>query len=167
MTFLILFSVFISTVFLAIVLERILQSPVLTAITIFSVYLIILTILFIAGIFTDFPILLLYAIVFAIIAFITAVIARFIRCICKKLLQECCGSCPRRTENTEDISETNTSSGQETNGNLLTISCRCNNGNSRDILSINSNCNESDQNNNPDCNCRNIGETINNRSPNS
>lgn len=146
MIFLILFAIFIATILLSIVLERIFESPILVSIVFLSIYLIIVTILFATGIITDFALGILIAIIFAIISYITAVIARFIRCICGNYLNKCCNRCLGNAEIVSNINEDNNIE-NNSNGKLLTISCRCNNGNSQDILSINSNCLESGENN--------------------
>ena len=94
MNFLIFFAIFVATVLLSIVLERLLQSPILVAIVFFSIYLIIVTALFAFGVITDFPLAILIVTIYAIIAFITASIVRFIRCICERYLGNCCTQCP-------------------------------------------------------------------------
>ena len=136
----------IATILLSIVLERVLQRPVLVAITIFAIYLIVFFILFLTGVITDLALGIIAVIIYAIISYITAIISRFIRCICKRFLRPCCSNCPET--NSEDIlCEDDCNCNQD--GNLLTISARCNNGNTQDLLSVNSNCmgNEDESNN--------------------
>lgn len=137
MIFIVLFIFFITTILLSIVLGKLFDSPLLVAITFLSINLIIVTTLFVTGVITDFALGILIAILFAIISYITAVIFRFISCICKNYFTKCCSRCPVE----ESVNDSNNSC--NSNGKLLTISCRCNNGNSQDILSINSNCLES------------------------
>ena len=99
MVFLIIFAFFVATVLLSIVLERLIRMPGLVSIAIFALYLIVLTILFATGVVTNFALSLLIAIIFAVIAFITAWIARFIRCICRRFLGSCCTRCPENPQN--------------------------------------------------------------------
>ena len=142
MIFIVLFIFFITTILLSIVLEKLFDSPLLVAITFLSINLIIVTTLFVTGVITDFALGILIAILFAIISYITAVIYRFISCICKNYFTKCCTRCPVEESVNDSANCCNS------NGNLLTISCRCNNGNSQDILSINSNCLDSGEEDN-------------------
>ena len=103
MNFLIFFAIFIATILLAIVLERELRSPIIVAIAFFAIYLIIVTALFAFGIITDFPLAILIVTIYAIIAFITASIVRFIRCLCRRYIGNCCNTCP--ANGNEDIDE--------------------------------------------------------------
>ena len=155
MIFLILFAFFVATILISIVLERILRSPSLVAITIFAIYLIVLTILFAVGTITDFATGLIVVIIFAVIAFITAWIVRFLRCICRRSLGGCCSRCPGSFGTLSDNDFNNDNDNNSPDGNLLTISCKCNNGNSQDLLAVNSECLGSENDNNNCCNCRN------------
>lgn len=67
---LLFFALPVATIILAIVLEKILRCPILTAATFFAIFLIVAFTLFDAS-------FLVFAIVYTIIAFITAVIAEF------------------------------------------------------------------------------------------
>ena len=98
MNLLIFFALPIATILLAIVLERVLRSPILVAITFFSIYLIVLFTLFATGVVTDLATLLIALIVYTFLAYITAVILRFIRCICQRYLRPCCSICPNSEE---------------------------------------------------------------------
>lgn len=69
---LLFFALPVATILLAIVLQKILCSPILVALTFFAVYLIVTFAVFDET-------FLIFAIVYTIIAYITAVIARFIR----------------------------------------------------------------------------------------
>ena len=51
----------------------------------------------------------------AFLAYITAIIVRFIRCICRKFLKPCCSICPERNEDVGNIIDNNDN---ECNGNL-------------------------------------------------
>ena len=53
MIFIVLFIFFITTILLSIVLEKLFDSPLLVAITFLSIYLIIVTILFVTGVISD------------------------------------------------------------------------------------------------------------------
>ena len=103
MNLLIFFALPIATILLAIVLESRLRSPILVAITFFSIYLVILFVLFATGIVTDLAILLIALIVYSFLAYITAVIYRFIKCVCQRYLKDCCSMCPGRDETIDDI----------------------------------------------------------------
>ena len=103
MNFLIILAIIVATVLLAIVLERVFTSPILVTITIFAIYLIILAILSIIGSITELPIAILIVTLLAIGAYITAVIVRFIRCICNRFLGKCCTMCPNEQEDDLDL----------------------------------------------------------------
>ena len=96
MIFFVIFAIILATILLTIVLERVLHSNILVGLTFFAIYLVVLAILYGVGTVTDFSIGLLIVIGLAVIAFITSVITRFIRCICRRLLGDCCNTCPRR-----------------------------------------------------------------------
>ena len=120
MDLLIFFALPIATVLLAIVLERVLRSPILVAITFFALYLIILFALFATEVVTDLATLLIALIVLTFIAYITAVIVKFIRCICRNFLKPCCSICPDRDEIVEDITDNNDGNCCCENNNLQT-----------------------------------------------
>ena len=107
MNLLIFFALPIATVLLAIVLERVLRSPILVAITFFAIYLIVLFALFAAGVVTDLTTLMIGLLVYTFLAYITAVIVKFIRCICQRFLKPCCTMCPDGNEIVEDITDNN------------------------------------------------------------
>lgn len=71
---LLFFALPVATIILAIVLERILESPILVAATAFAIYLIVTFAVFDES-------FLIFAIVYTILAYIAAVIARFITCL--------------------------------------------------------------------------------------
>ena len=107
MNLLIFFALPIATVLLAIVLERVIHSPILVAITFFALYLIVLFALFATEVVTDLATLLIALIVFTFLAYITALIVKFVRCICRNFLKPCCSICPDRDEIVEDITDNN------------------------------------------------------------
>ena len=107
MDLLIFFALPIATVLLAIVLERVLRSPILVAITFFAIYLIVLFALFATGVVIDLTTLLIGLLVYTFLAFITAAIVKFVRCICRNFLNPCCSICPDRNEIVGDITDNN------------------------------------------------------------
>lgn len=148
MGLLIFFAIPLATILLAIVLEKVLDNPILVAITFFAVYLIIIFALAAFGVITDLASAIVAVIVYTIIAFITAYIVRLIKCICKKFFDGCrCRVCSDNSVDDNNIQEINN------DNNLLRISCRCNNGNSQELLSVNSNCSNSNNDNNNGCGC--------------
>ncbi len=168
MNLLIFFAIPFATILLAIVLEKILDNPILVAITFFGVYLIIIFALFAFGVIMDLATALIAIIIYTIIAFITAYIVRLIRCICDKFFDGCkCGFCSNHSTNDNTVQPINNSNpvlgindinnandlNNSNNGNLLKISCRCNNGNSQELLTVNSNCPNSGDNDNNNCGC--------------
>lgn len=102
----------LATILIAIVLQKLLKSPILVALLIFAVYLILAFTAFT----TDF---LINAIIYTLIAFITAIIVRTICCVQKRLNcnnnnQICCNSDETSLQN--DIANLRTSiNGLETN----------------------------------------------------
>lgn len=145
MTILFVFFVLpLATILLAIVLQKILRNPILVGITFFAVYLIVAFTAFSANLAAA----IIGAIILSVLAFITAVIVQFI-CI---LRERFCNNNNKHflhNNNTQAISDT---------GNLLRISCNCQNGESNDLLTINSNCNcnnNNDSDNSNSCGCNN------------
>lgn len=68
----------LATILISIVLQKLLKSPILVAILIFAIYLILAFTVFTAE-------FLINAIIYTILAFLTAVIAKIICCLIKKL----------------------------------------------------------------------------------
>ena len=89
MTILLFFILPFATILLSIVLQKLLKSPILVAITFFAIYLIILFILFATGVITDLAIRLIAIIIYTILAFITASIVKLIKCIIEKISNRC------------------------------------------------------------------------------
>lgn len=100
MNLLIFFAIPLVTVLLAIVLQKLIKSPVLVAITFFAVYLIIAFGLSLIGI-VDLGTALVATIIYTIIAYLTALIVRIICIILKKLERIC-----KHTEENESDAET-------------------------------------------------------------
>ncbi len=127
---LVLFAFPVATIILAIVLEKILSNPLLTAANFFAIFLVI-TFAFFDETF------LVFAIVYTILAFITAFIAEIIfdRCRCRNRWIEQC--------NNENNSNNNNSNNNNNNNN-----------------NHNSNNNNANQENENDCGCRRKNETL-------
>ncbi len=138
-TLLLFFALPVATILLAIVVEKILRNPFLTAITFFAIYLIVAF----AAFDTTF---LIYAIVYTILAFITAIIAEFFfqRCRqqnnnCCKLLCECRQSNNTTTLSDQDITRIANRLADVQNSNSNN-SCNCNccrNNNTLDVATVN------------------------------
>ena len=168
MNLLIFFALPLATVLLAIVFQKVLKSPILVTITFFAIYLIILFALYAAGVITDLAEGLIAVIIYTIIAFITAWLVRLTKIIKERLFN--CDNNEGRSSgrNIEREGSCGCNLNNETeNNDLLRISCRCNNGNSQNLLTINSDClgTENDNNNGNGCGCINNNDiaTQNNR----
>lgn len=138
---LLFFALPVATIILAIVLERILRCPILTAATFFAIFLIVAFAVFDAS-------FLVFVIVYTIIAFIAAVIAEIFF---------------RRCNNEKDCCKWKFCGCRERNNNTITLS-------NQDIRRIaeqlaniqNNNCNNNSNNNcNCNCNCSNDIATVN------
>ena len=151
MTILFVFFVLpLVTILLAIVLQKILKSPILVAITFFAIFLIVAFVAFPDNLAAA----IIGAIILAIIAFITAVIVQLICLIRNRLFnnedRRCsCRRCNCRRCCCRDDDD-NSSQSTSDSGNLLRISCNCQNGESNDLLTINSNCNCNNSDNDSD-----------------
>lgn len=154
----------IAIIILAIVLQRILKCPILVALTFFAIFLILTFTVF--G--TDF---LIFAILYTILAFIAAFLADLFCRIARRVRNwDDNNSCSCRNERNCDCDDDDRfrSSGRSgksrnngcgcsdcndrdnaNNGNLLTITSACRNGESAELLAINSNgnCNNNGRNN--------------------
>ena len=179
MNLLIFFALPLATILLAIVFQKVLRCPILVSITFFAIYLIILFALYAAGVITNLAEGLIAVIVYTIIAFLTAWFVRLAKII-KERLFSCdestgnvgrSGNGHRNGENGCTCDFNNENSGRignnncEDNNDLLRISCRCNNGNSQELLTINSDClGTQNEENSSGCGCNNNVVTTNNRS---
>lgn len=157
MTILFVFFVLpLATILLAIVLQKLLRNPILVGITFFAVYLIVAFTAFSANLAAA----IIGAIVLSVLAFITAVIVQFI-CI---LRERFCDNWNNKNAcNNRRCCREDDSNGVQTisdTGNLLRISCNCQNGESSDLLTINSNsnCNNNNENN---CGCDSNNNDLN------
>lgn len=122
-TLLIFFALPIATIILAIVLQKILKCPILVAATFFAIFLIVT--------FAAFDVnFLIFAIIYTILAYIAAVITRFI------MNAICC--------NEDDECESKTSNSENNNSNVQNL-----------VNAINSlNTTNSSNSNNCGCGCR-------------
>lgn len=176
MNLLIFFALPLATILLAIVFQKILRCPILVAITFFAIYLIILFALYAAGVITNLAGGLIAVIIYTIIAFITAWLVRLAR-----LIRNCLLNCDdnenegrsgrngrngsgrggrERERESSCCCGCNNENNENENNDLLRISCRCNNGNSQNLLTINSDClgTAEDNNNANGCGCSNNNE---------
>lgn len=158
MNLLIFFAIPFATILLAIVFQKVLKCPILVSITFFAIYLIVAFSLAEADVIQNLANALVAVIVYSVIAFITAWLVNIIN-----ILKERFGN-----NNREEVSNRNRrrNSCEDANNDLLRISCRCNNGNSQDLLTINSDClGTSEENeNSSNCGCINNNVNENNRS---
>ena len=161
MSLLIFFALPLATILLAIVLQKVLHRPILVAITFFAIYLIVLFVLFAEEFIVDLGAGLIAIIVYTILAFITAYIVKLIRAICERFFnnRDSCNCWNNHRENPCGCP-------REDNNDLLRISYRCNNGNSQDLLTINSNCSRTDNDNNEENGNNNCGCQDNNNNNN-
>lgn len=135
-TLLIFFALPIATIILAIVLEKLLRCPILTAATFFAIYLIVAFSVFDAT-------ALVFVIIYTILAYITALIAEFLFSRCKK---NCMNNCCRENANNTALS----------NEDAQNIACRV----VRILNNSNNNCNCACNNSDEDV------ATVNVRNPN-
>lgn len=120
----------LATIIFSIALQRLLKCPILVAAIVFAVFLILAYTVFGTG-------FIIAAIVYAILAFITA----FLTCLICRII--------RRLRELEDRDSDN-------DDNLLTISRRCGNGENTELLTISTGgtCGNNN-NNNSNCGCNN------------
>lgn len=136
---LLFFALPVATIILAIVLQKILRCPILTAATFFAIFLIVA--------FTAFDAtFLIFAIAYTIIAFVTAVIAEmfFRRCCNEECRKKCCF---------ENIL------GNSNSNNTVRLSDNDINAIARQIANIQRNQNNCNCNNNCSCN-QNATDTV-------
>ena len=139
----------LATIIFSIALQRLLKCPILVAAVVFAIFLILTYTVF--G--TDF---IIFAILFAILAFITAFLVSLFCRILRRL-----SNLEGRDSNCNDDNNCrrpnrcgcNCNGGDDSdNGNLLTITSRCGNGDDTQLLSISSNGNCNNGKNNCSCN---------------
>lgn len=167
MNLLIFFALPLATILLAIVFQKVLKCQILDCDNFFCNIFIILFSLYAAGVITNLAEGLIAVIIYTIIAFLTAWIVRIISLI-KIWLFNCDESQGRSSGRSRNRERESSCGCYNENNDLLKISCRCNNGNSQNLLTINSDClGTADNNNNENsCGCVNNNDiaTQNNRS---
>ncbi len=139
MNLFIFFALPLATILLAIVLQKILRSPILVAITAFAIYLIVAFAAFLDTLAEA----LIAVIVYTILAYVTAYLVQLI-CELFRRLRLCC-----RNDNNNECNNhchrrcccnNNDSNNEDAQNDLLTISCNCANGGESDLLTVSSNC---------------------------
>lgn len=121
MDLLTLFALPVATIILAFVLEKILRSPILTALTFFAIYLIVAFAFFDAS-------FLIFAIVYTLLAYIAALIAEYIYTNCKfrGWSCRCCGNSNNNDDNnTANLSDRDIQRIAERVANILTNGNNC------------------------------------------
>ena len=132
MNLFIFFALPLATILLAIVLQKVLKSPVLVSITFFAIYLIVAFTSFIDTLAEA----LILTIIYTIIAYITAYIVMII-CRLRHRFCQCQGS----EENISQRSCSCNNNNSNMENNLLRISCSCGNSDrSSDLLTVDSTC---------------------------
>lgn len=120
-TLLLFFAFPIATILLAIVLEKILESPVLVGITFFAIYLVITFAFF----DSDF---LIFAIVYTVLAVISAFLVRFVKnCLCRLCCRrenEMCQNTEQENSSTILVANVNSNSNANLNNNPQVITGR-------------------------------------------
>lgn len=125
-TLLIFFAIPVATIILAIVLQKVLNSPLLVAATFFAIFLIITFAAFDES-------FLVFAILYTILALITAILVRFICCLIRNSNNPCingtdnqnCGICGNNNNNNDN--EDNNDCGCNNDNNNSSNNCGCNN----------------------------------------
>ncbi len=143
MNLFIFFALPLATILLAIVLQKILRSPILVSITAFAIYLIVAFVAFSDTLAEA----LIAVIVYTIIAYLTAYLVQLLcelfrrlrlccrndndECHCKNHCNRCCSINNNDGNNNDNCNDSN---------DLLTISCNCANGEESELLTVSSNC---------------------------
>lgn len=136
-TLLLFFALPVATIILAVVLQKILRCPLLTAATFFAIYLIVAFAVFDSS-------FLVFVIAYTILAFVAAIIAEYFfrRCNGENNYSKCniC-NCIGRNNNSSTLSNQDVRRIAEQLANILNNnSCNCNNNNhntSNDVVSVN------------------------------
>ena len=125
---LLFFALPVATIILAIVLEKILRCPVLTAATFFAIFLIVAFAVFDAS-------FLVFVIAYTIIAYITAVIAEFFFSRCRRKERRHCNCSEENNDNEARLSDEEIQRIARQVANILSnnnCSCNCN-----DVATVN------------------------------
>lgn len=133
-TLLLFFALPVATIILAIVVEKILRCPVLTAATFFAIYLIVAFAVFDSS-------FLIFVIVYTIIVFIAALIAEYFFRKCNRenncFIWNSC-NCIGTKNNSSTLSNQDARRIAEQLANILNNNtCNCNCNNTSDIVSVN------------------------------
>lgn len=131
-TLLIFFALPIATIILAIVLEKLLRCPILTAATFFAIYLIVAFAVFNAT-------ALVFVIIYTILAYITALIAEFLFGRCKNV---CMSNCCRENSASNALSNEDAQNiacrvARILNNSNNNCNCGCNNDNNDEVATVN------------------------------
>lgn len=132
-TLLLFFALPVATIILAIVLEKILRCPILTAATFFAIFLIVAFTVFDAS-------FLVFVIAYTILAFIAAVITEFFFRRCngeKSCFRWNLCNCRERNNNIVTLSNQDIRRITEQLVNIQNNNCKCNCNNSNDIATVN------------------------------
>ena len=140
------FALPLSTILLAIVLQKILKCPILVAITFFAIYLIIAFLVFSSNL----AIAIIATIIYSVLAYITAVLVKVFHSLRERFFNNSNHRFRCRDNNDDENCCCND---DNDNNNLLRISRSCQNGESNDLLTINSNCNCGTSNSDNSCCC--------------
>lgn len=118
-TLLIFFALPIATIILAIVLQKILKCPILVAVTFFAIFLIVT--------FAAFDVnFLIFAIIYTILAYIAAVITRFImNAICCNEENECSNTTSNSENNNCNVQNLVNAINSLNTSNSNNCGCRC------------------------------------------
>ena len=164
----------LATIIFSIALQRLFNCPILVSAIVFTIFLILAYTVF----ETDF---IIFGILFAILAFITAFLSnlfcrliRRLRNLEERNLESNCNSsdgdgcsCSRRNSNEQNSRNGRNNTGRcncndSDNENLLTISSRCGNGDSSELLTISTGgtCGNNNNDNN-NCRCNNERSVLN------
>lgn len=129
-TLLIFFAIPVATIIFAIVLQKLLNSPILVAATFFAVFLIITFAAFDES-------FLVYAILYTLLALITALIVRFICCLIRNSDNPCLngsdlknGGICGNTNNNNDDDDDDCGCNNSSNSNISGCGCNRNTNNS-------------------------------------
>lgn len=119
---LIYFALPVATVILSVVLQKLLRSPILVAATAFAIYLIVTFAAFDES-------FLLFAIVYTILAYLTALLTRFICCLIRNNTNSCLNPCSNANTNGNGNGNGNDDDDEDDDNNTNGCGCGCNRNN--------------------------------------
>lgn len=117
---LIFFAIPVATIILAIVFQKILQSPLLVAATFFAIFLIVTFAAFDES-------FLVFAILYTLLALITAIIVRFICCLIRNSDNPCINGSAMHNSGICGENHNNVDDDDDENNNSNNCGCGCNN----------------------------------------